>query len=244
MGPPPSSSVPRAGDAANAQNGAGRAYLIYGGNALNNVPNTTVDLDTIAGGTSGLSVVTFTTTIANAQTGRAVSGVGDFTGDGVLDIAIGAPTAAFPGSGLAAGGLVYLVSGAAIPTGTATLDLQTIGTGGPTATNGVVFAGELSGGLAGFAVAGAGNVAGQGGALTSDLLIGAPSGTGAGTAYLIYGGVNPPRSPRTPLPSSCSTGSASRMSPVRPSSGPRGAMRPGSRSARPAISTAMGSATS
>ena len=92
--------APGAGDAANAQNGAGRAYLIYGGNNLNNVPNTTVDLDTIAGGTSGLSVVTFTTTIAGGQTGRAVAGVGDVTGDGILDIAIGAPTAAFPGSGL------------------------------------------------------------------------------------------------------------------------------------------------
>ena len=59
--------APGAGDAADAQNGAGRAYLIYGGTNLNNVPNTAVDLDTIAGGTSGITVVTFTTTIAGAR---------------------------------------------------------------------------------------------------------------------------------------------------------------------------------
>ena len=78
-------------------------------------------------GPPGISAVTFTTTIAGGQTGRAVAGVGDVTGDGIPDIAIGAPTATIPGSGLPNGGLVYLVSGAAIPAGTATIDLQTVG---------------------------------------------------------------------------------------------------------------------
>ena len=118
---------PGRGRRRHAQNGAGRAYLIYGGANLNNVPNNTIDLDTIAGGTSGVNVVTFTTTIADAQTGRAVAGVGDVTGDGIPDIAIGAPAATIPGSGLPIGGLVYLVSGAAIPAATATISLQTVG---------------------------------------------------------------------------------------------------------------------
>ena len=153
--------APGAGDAADAQNGAGRAYLIYGGTNLNNVTNTAVDLDTIAGGTSGITAVTFTTTVAGGQTGRAVAGVGDVTGDGILDIAIGAPAATIPGSGLPNGGLVYLVSGAAIPAGNATIDLQTVGQGA-TPTPGVVFVGERAGDLAGFSVARAGNVAGRG----------------------------------------------------------------------------------
>ena len=58
-----------------------------------------------------------------------------------------------------------------------------------TPTPGVVFVGEQAGDLAGFSLARAGNVAGRGGGvLTSDLLIGAPSSTGPGTAYLVYGG--------------------------------------------------------
>ena len=184
--------APGSGDAANAQNGAGRAFLIYGGNSLNNVPNNTVDLDNVAGGSSGLTVVTFTTTIAGGQTGRAVAGVGDVIADGIPDIAIGAPTATIPGSGLPNGGLVYLLSGAGIPSITTTIDLQTVGQG-TTPTPGVVFVGEQSGDLAGFSIAGAGNVAGRaGGGLTSDLLIGAPSSNGPGTAYLIYGGTGLP----------------------------------------------------
>ncbi len=180
--------APGSGDGANAQNGAGRAYIIYGGTNLNNVANSTIDLDNVAGGTSGVNVISFTTTIAGAQTGRAVAGVGDVTGDGIVDISIGAPSATIPGSGLPNGGLVYVLSGAGIPATTATISLQTTGLAA-NQTPGIVFVGERSGDLAGFSIASAGNVAGRGGgAFTSDLLIGAPSTTGSGTAYLVYGG--------------------------------------------------------
>ena len=225
--------APGAGDAANAQNGAGRAYLIYGGTDLNNVPNTTVDLDTIATGTSGITVVTFTTTIAGAQTGRAVAGVGDVTGDGIPDIAIGAPTATIPGSGLPNGGLVYLVSGAAIPATTATIDLQTVGQAGHAdATASSSSASGPATWPASRSRAPATSRAG-GRSLTSDLLIGAPSSTGAGTAYLVYGGTgllgagHDRRHASFINLSRIGTPAPPATSPGRPSSGPRGATATG-----------------
>jgi hypothetical protein len=177
---------------ANGQNaGTGRAYLIYGGTALQNVTNKTLDLDNL-NQNSGVSVITFVNTSTGAQTGRGVAGVGDVITDGLNDIAIGAPAATV--NGLPGAGAVYLVSGPAIPTATSTVTLSRVGQTGGIA--GVLFAGATAGAQAGFSVAGAGNV---NGALTGanqsiqDLLIGAPAATvGPGAAYLVYGATNLP----------------------------------------------------
>jgi hypothetical protein len=182
--------APGGTDSLGANPGTGRAYLIYGGPALNSVNSTTVDLDNPAQN-SGVTFVTFTSSnTPGAHIGRSVAGVGDVITNGFNDIAIGAPNTT--SNGLGNSGAVYLVDGTGIPTGTTTVNLATIGqTGG---RPGVIFTGNASGDLAGWSVAGAGDVDGG---ITSanqriqDLLIGAPqTGTGAGIAYLIYGATN------------------------------------------------------
>jgi hypothetical protein len=179
--------APGANDINGANAGTGRAYLIYGGAGLLNVPNKTIDLDN-AGQNSGVSIVTFVNTAIGSQTGYSVAGVGDVITDGLNDIVIGAPAAT--ANGLSRAGAVYLLSGTAIPSGTTTINLNTVGQSGGLA--GAIFIGATSGAAAGWSVAGAGNVDG---ALTTanqpiqDLLIGAPdlSNGGPGNAYLIYG---------------------------------------------------------
>lgn len=177
------------GNDANGQNQfTGRAYLIYGGNALNSLANKTVDLDNP--GASGLNIVTFVSTTPGAQIGRSVAGVADVITNGVNDIAIGAPGTT--ANGLANAGAVYLLDGSAIPAGTATVNLSSVGQSG--GRLGAIFTGENAGDQAGFSVAFAGNVDGS---ITTanqpidDLLIGAPqTNTGPGKAYLVYGATN------------------------------------------------------
>jgi hypothetical protein len=191
--------APGAADENGANPGTGRAYLVYTNAALNALAvasattgtTQTVDLDNPAA-TPGVIVVTFENNTPGGQTGASVAGVGDVITDGVPDIAIGAPKATVANSGFTGTGAVYLLSGAFIPATTMVINLQNVGQTTLTTLNpqpGVLFLGSVSGGLAGFSLAGAGNV---NGALTgtlpiADMLIGAP-GTGAGgTAYLVYG---------------------------------------------------------
>jgi hypothetical protein len=111
--------------------------------------------------------------------GGAVAGVGDFDGDGKRDVAVGEPkrdTAAGTDSGA-----VHVVTDA--------------GTGGPLAdsANVVTIRGAHAGDYAGFDVAAAGDVNGDG---LADLLVGAPlagprpdeaTTVGGGEAYLVFG---------------------------------------------------------
>ncbi len=169
--------------------GTGRAYLIYGGSGLLNVPNHALNLDNTTG--SGVNVVTFVNNAIGSGTGRSVGGAGDVITDGIPDIAIGAPTASIAGS--VNTGAVYLVSGAALRTAqTATVQLQTVGQTNGTA--GVIFVGANPLDRTGFSVAGAGDT---NGAINSnnqqigDLLIGAPGAAGnTGAAYLVNGASN------------------------------------------------------
>ncbi len=117
---------------------------------------------------------------AGDRAGHAASIIGDFNGDGFADIAIGAPHADVTGAdGVVreGAGAVYLFFGtdAAIPpiVPVATFD----------GTNGVAILGAEAGGRFGWAVAGAGDVDGDG---LADLVVGAP-GNGAGEAVLLYG---------------------------------------------------------
>ncbi len=171
---------------------AGRAFLISGAAALNNLVGTTVDLDQLAtSGISGLNVTTYfssNTLLTGGRIGQSVGGIGDVITDGFPEIAIGAPDASVLNGSQS--GAVFVISGAGITSGlTQSVDLATVGT---TAAPGVVFAGAIAGDQAGWSLAGVGNVNGataNGSFPIGDLLIGAPAAaSGAnGKAYLIYG---------------------------------------------------------
>lgn len=106
--------------------------------------------------------------------GRAVAGVGDVNGDGRADLLIGA--AGSDGDGLSAAGAAYLILGRDWA-GVATVDLADIAAG----RGGRRFDGAASLDQAGFAVAGLGDVNGDG---LDDFGIGAP---GAARAYVVFG---------------------------------------------------------
>ncbi|MFH1467174.1 MAG: MopE-related protein, partial [Pseudomonadota bacterium] len=123
----------------------------------------------------------FTGAYAAMQAGTAVAGVGDVNGDGFEDLAIGAPYATCYAY---QGGEVDLVLGGATPVD---VDL---------ALADAAWGGTGRGDLAGFSVAGAGDVDGDG---LDDLLIGVPfddgGGTDAGAACLVLGAATPASGP-------------------------------------------------
>ena len=83
--------------------------------------------------------------------------------------------------------MVYALSTGLLSGATQTINVSTIGQSGTTSA---IFTGATSGSQAGWSVADGGDVNGvtSSGANVDDLLIGAPSYSGSGAAYLIYGG--------------------------------------------------------
>jgi hypothetical protein len=154
-------------DAANP--GAGRAAVIFGKGNTN-----PVNLSVL--GDAGFEIRHEAPAPA-WETGWAVAGAGDTTGDGRADVLIGAP-AAFGGAGA-----VYVVHG---KTGNAPVSLTDIAGG----TGGYLIEGRAGlNGRAGTTVAGAGDIDADG---RTDILIGAPATTvdgivEAGEAYLFWG---------------------------------------------------------
>lgn len=151
---------------------AGAAYLIYGAANLPAMIN--------LGDLSTLRSVTLQGAWTNDNVGYSVSGAGDVNGDGKVDFLVGAVNASPAGRAYA--GAVYLVYGGVILP--AIFDLRNMNS-----TQGVMLQGGAAYNTAGWAVANAGDVNGDG---KSDFLIGAqdasPAGrTQAGAAYLIYG---------------------------------------------------------
>ncbi len=123
------------------------------------------------------------------RAGLSVSGAGDVNGDGFDDLLVGAPVdAGFP----AGTGQAYLVHGRQDGFGDALNLFELTGDGGTT-----IF-GTSAEDHAGFSVSGAGDLNGDG---FHDYLIGAPAAdrvtssgllVGAGQAYAIFGGTDPP----------------------------------------------------
>ncbi len=115
--------------------------------------------------------------------GRSVAGVGDLDGDGVDDLAIGAPGADPNGS---RSGRVYVIFGR--PSFPALLNTGSLAPG-----EGLVVHGVAGGDEAGGAVAGAGDVNGDG---VEDLVIGASeadvgANQAAGRSYVVFGAAEP-----------------------------------------------------
>ncbi|MBM4365576.1 MAG: FG-GAP repeat protein, partial [Deltaproteobacteria bacterium] len=139
------------------------AYLFYGGSLG--------DVD------AGDADVIFSGEFSGDDAGRAVVGLGDFDGDGTGDLVVGAPESDSPGT---AAGAAYLVYGSA--------SLSSLNLGAADA----VIRGEGAGDRAAYTLDGGSDVDGDG---RPDLLVGAyyegSGGTGAGAAYLLYGGVAP-----------------------------------------------------
>jgi FG-GAP repeat len=173
-----------AGDATST--GSGRVYLVYGSTNLLGLSGQTIDLDNPTA-TSGVSIVTYATSVIGSRLGSSVAGIGNFLNDGSNNIAMGAMNATVGSTGATPNtGAVYVVSANGIPTSTNTTPIDVSKFGQPGGTSGLVLAGAGGGNQAGFSVAGAGDVNGDG---LGDLLIGAPAAAGGnGTTYLVYGG--------------------------------------------------------
>src|SRR4051794_21229096 len=115
---------------------------------------------------------------AGDNLGASVADAGDVNGDGLGDLIVGAPGAAFAGRDLA--GEAFLVFGGR---SRKRINVHALGNGGFT------IGGAAEQGSAGFSVAGLGDVNGDG---LDDLLVGAPGESvagrdGAGAAYVVFG---------------------------------------------------------
>ncbi len=148
-------------DEATGGSGAGAAYLLQGPVRRSRYLSS-ADAKVVGGA-------------ADDALGSAVAGAGDVDGDGLADVILGAPG---NDDGGADAGAAYLFLGPV----TGSLD-----PGGAHA----ILVGESPGDAAGRAVAGAGDVNGDG---FADLLVGASAedagGTGAGAAYVVFGPVS------------------------------------------------------
>jgi hypothetical protein len=141
------------GDPAGRSN-AGRSYVVFGNSAAS-----AVHLSTVAAGSGGFMINGQT---SGEETGWIVASAGDFNGDGLADLIIGAPRSD-PASGFNAG-RSYLVFG---KTSASPVDLSAVAAG----SGGFVITGQFGAGYSGTGVASAGDVNGDG---LADLVIGAP----------------------------------------------------------------------
>jgi hypothetical protein len=180
-----------------ASGGAGAAYLIYGTQLTQNqlTLGTTINLSTLGLPATTtllypLQGVTFNGASSGSRLGYSLDSAGDYNGDGVGDLLLGAPgsgsatTSGPAGTGYAA--IIYGLRGTSTSTPARINGIYTIS---PNSTNAafsaLYYTGQNPGDLAGFSVAPVGDISGEG---VNGILIGAPGyNGGSGTAYVIPG---------------------------------------------------------
>ncbi len=172
-----------------AASSAGAAYLIYGGSNLTSLATTTngvryINLANVGQtGTSSVPGATITGPAGNSETGYAVSGAGDFNGDGFGDFMVGTPDYSSSSTVTDQGAVTMFYGAASTSSGfvNGNIPLSNI----PSAIQSLSFTGANAGDMAGYALSLVGFInAGQ----PNLILIGAPGyNSDAGTAYLIPG---------------------------------------------------------
>ncbi len=157
-------------------NGAGASHLVFGSS---DPFAATLALSSLTGA-NGFRI----DGISNGDAaGTTLRDAGDFNGDGIADLLVGAPLRTANG---AQSGAAYLVFGDDAPFA-ATLALDGLST-----SAGFAFNGLAAGDTLGIALAGAGDINGDG---LADIIIGAsaaaPNGNGSGSSYVVFGRTGP-----------------------------------------------------
>ncbi len=173
-----------------ANNNAGSVFLVYGTQpfALNNTLGSTLSLSDIGMVPTAnpvfnpLSGILFQATGIGNNFGFSISSAGDYNGDGVGDIIIGAP------GNLGGQGYAIIIYGQA-PTATVPRINGIFNVGDPGSTSpgfsSLYFQGATIGDQAGYSVTYVGDISGEG---VNGVAIGAPGYSGgSGTAYVIPG---------------------------------------------------------
>ena len=154
----------------NGMDEPGRSYVLFGSRTGLTGP---IELSSLTDSTG----IAFSGENDGDNSGRSVSGAGDFNGDGVDDVIIGAHDHDVNGN-LVDAGRVYVVFGSSNGL-TGPIDLANLD-----ANSGLVINGTIPG-LTGWAVSDAGDVNGDG---VGDVIIGAPLANNVtGAAYIVFG---------------------------------------------------------